>query len=104
MAGADSGRILFSIRFLELEILEQISKAGSDVLRFRNLHFFYRFFLYFFQSLHAEADLAVFYANDLNVSSWPSVSTSFGDFTRFWLIWEICTRPDRPSSRRTNAP
>ena len=67
MAGADSGRILFSIRFLELEILEQISKAGSDVLRFRNLHFFYRFFLYFFQSLHAEADLAVFYANDLNV-------------------------------------
>ena len=44
MAGTDSGRILFSIRFLELEILEQISKAGSDVLRFRNLHFFYRFF------------------------------------------------------------
>lgn len=37
-------------------------------------------------------------------TSSPTFKTSFGDLTRFWLIWDTWTSPDRPSSRRTKAP
>ena len=44
---------------IQLDSFEQVSKAGSDALRLRNVHFLYRLFFHFLKSLHAEADLSV---------------------------------------------
>ncbi len=51
-------------------------------------------------------DLSTFVGKErtLTLTSSPTLSTSLGDLIRLSLIWETCTRPERPLPRSTNAP